>query len=113
MKRFGSCYTVMTYKPLFFSHGDIHGNIPKTGYNATMPRAKKPLRIQRVSPCDKRFRVKFKDCDSWFISPHETESLARAWAERNKGLSWNTPSSIHFTYFYCKPKMLLFSHFLY
>lgn len=42
------------------------------------------MRIQRVSPCDKRFRVKFKECESWFISPHETESQALAWAERNK-----------------------------
>lgn len=49
-----------------------------------MPRPKKPIKASRVSIHDRRYRIKFSDCDSTFIAPYETEAAAIAWAERNK-----------------------------
>lgn len=49
-----------------------------------MPGQKKPIRAERISPHDRRFRVSFLDFEGSFIAPYEDRDRVLAWAERNK-----------------------------
>jgi integrase len=49
-----------------------------------MPRPKKPIRAERISPHDLRFRVSFLGVEGSFVAPYEDRDRALAWAERNK-----------------------------
>jgi len=49
-----------------------------------MPKPKQDVRVQRISPSDQRFRIKFSDYEGWFFSPYTDRARALAWATRNK-----------------------------
>jgi len=60
-----------------------------------MPRTKQPIRAERVSPRDHRFRVSFLGFDGTFFSPYEDRDRAIAWAERNREALLSTRSKSH------------------